>query len=145
MRPVLIGGLIAGVLDIVAAFIVFGFRGATPLGILQTIASGLLGSAAFEGGPGTAALGLLLHFGIAIGWAAVYYAVSRRLEALSRRPILSGPAFGALVYFAMNLVVLPLSAVRSRPFALDVVVLMVHMICVGLPIALAVSRSTART
>jgi uncharacterized membrane protein YagU involved in acid resistance len=141
MRAILTGGLIAGFLDIVAAFIVYGLRGATPLRILQTIASGLLGSAAFEGGLATAALGLFLHFGIAIGWAAVYYAVSRRLAALSRRPLLSGVVFGAVVYFAMNLVVLPLSAVAKRPFAFDVVILAVHMICVGLPIGFLVSRS----
>ncbi len=141
MRPVLAGGLIAGFLDIVAAFLVYGFRGAAPVRILQTIASGLLGPTAFEGGLKTAALGLFLHFVIAIGWAAVYYAVSRRLP-LSRKPFLSGAAFGALVYFMMNLVVLPLSAFPSRPFSVDVVILIVHVICVGLPIALAVSRSS---
>ncbi len=41
----------------------------------------------------------------------------------------------------MNLVVLPLSAVASRPFQLDVVILVVHVICVGIPIALAMSRA----
>ena len=140
MRPVLAGGLLAGLLDILAAFVVYGFRGAAPVRILQAIAAGILGSDAFEGGLGTAALGLFLHFGIAIGWAAVYFAFHRRLEGLSRRPVLSGAVFGVLVYFLMNLVVLPLSAVASRPFQLDVVILVVHVVCVGIPIALAMSR-----
>jgi len=53
-------------------------------------------------------------------------------------------AYGATVYVIMNLVVVPLSAVPKRPFAFDVVILVVHMICVGLPIALSVSRSAPK-
>jgi len=40
-RAILWGGLAAGALDITAAFVVYGLRGATPLRILQSIASGL--------------------------------------------------------------------------------------------------------
>ena len=143
-RAVLQGGLLAGVLDIVAAFVVYGFRGATPIRILQSIASGLLGAEAFEGGLATAALGGLLQFVIACGWAVVYYVASRKLVVLSHRPVLSGMAYGAAVYLMMNLVVLPLSSFPKRPFAFDVVILIVHMFCVGLPIALSVSRSAPK-
>jgi hypothetical protein len=144
LRAVLQGGLLAGALDILAAFLVYGLRGATPVRILQSIASGLLGAEAFEGGLATAALGGLLHFFIASGWAVVYYGASRRLAVLLHRPVLSGMAYGAAVYLIMNLVVLPLSAVPKRPFAFDVVILIVHMFCVGLPIALSVSRSAPK-
>jgi hypothetical protein len=144
LRAVLQGGLLAGVLDIVAAFVVYGFRGTTPIRILQSIASGLLGAEAFEGGLATATLGGLLHFFIACGWAVVYYGASRRLRVLSSRPVPSGMAYGAAVYLMMNLVVLPLSAFPKRPFAFDVVILMVHMFCVGLPIAFSVSRSAPK-
>ena len=102
-RAILRGGLLAGVLDILAAFVVYGFRGAVPMRILQSIASGLLGAEAFEGGLATAVLGGLLHFFIACGWAVVYYGASRRLGVLSNRPVLSGTAYGAAVYFIMNL------------------------------------------
>jgi len=44
----------------------------------------------------------------------------------------------------MNLVVLPLSAFPARPFSLDIVILVVHMGCVGIPIALSVSRSAPK-
>lgn len=145
LRAVLPGGLLAGILDIVAAFVVYGFRGATPFRILQSIASGLLGAEAFQGGLTTAALGGLLHFFIACGWALVYYGASRQLSVLIKRPVLSGAAYGAAVYLMMNLVVVPLSAVPARPFAFDVVILVVHMICVGLPIALSVSLSSPKT
>jgi len=143
-RAVLQGGLLAGILDIVAAFIVYGFRGATPFRILQSIASGLLGAEAFELGLTTAALGGLLHFFIACGWALVYYGASRQLSVLTKRPVLSGVAYGAAVYLLMNLVVVPLSAVPKRAFTFDAVILVVHMVCVGLPIALSVSRSAPK-
>jgi len=74
----------------------------------------------------------------------VYHGASRRLRVLSSRPARSGMAYGATVYVIMNLVVVPLSAVPKRPFAFDVVILVVHMICVGLPIALSVSRSAPK-
>ena len=141
-RAILWGGLLAGVLDIAAAFAVYGLRGATPVRILQSIASGLLGVAAFQGGFGTAALGALLHFVIAFCAAAVYYAASRKLEVLVRRAAVAGLLYGMVVYLFMNYVVVPLSAVPKRPFVLGlaVIILVVHMLFVGLPIALTVRR-----
>jgi hypothetical protein len=144
---VLAGGLAAGVLDILAAFAVYGLRGVSPLRILQSIASGLLGARAFEGGYATAALGLALHFVIASGAAAVYYAASRFLPSLVRWPLAWGAAYGVAVYLFMNFVVLPLSAVAQRPFVITttaVAILIVHIVCVGIPIALAVRRFGAQ-
>jgi hypothetical protein len=141
-RAILWGGLLAGVLDIGAAFAVYGLRGATPVRILQSIAAGLLGVAAFQGGLGTAALGALLHFVIAFGAAAVYYAASRKWRVLVQWPVVAGLLYGVGVYLFMNYVVVPLSAVPKRPFVLGLaaIILVVHMLFVGLPIALAVSR-----
>ncbi len=145
---VVAGGLSAGVLDIAAAFAVYGLRGASPLRILQSISSGLFGMAAFDGGASTAALGLVLHFSIALVAALLYYLASRRVEFLVRRPLLSGALYGIAVYVFMNFVVVPLSAVPKRPFSpgLAGVIVVVHMVCVGIPIALAVRRygGTAR-
>lgn len=140
--PILTGGLIAGTLDITAAIVVYAFRGVRPVRILQSVASGLLGPAAFTGGAATAALGLALHFLIATTAAAVYTLASRRLRALVRQPLPWGALYGVAVYLFMNFVVLPLSAMRRQPFALEMAAIMVtiHIVCVGLPIALAVRR-----
>jgi hypothetical protein len=134
------GGLIAGILDITTALI----RWRPPLRLLQSIASGLLGPQAFQGGWGTAALGMALHFVIAFSAAAVYYAASRKLAFLRQRAVTWGLFYGIAVYMFMTWVVVPLSAVhRSNPpfsglsLALS---LLTHMFCVGLPIALAVRR-----
>ena len=142
IRAVLSAGLTAGALDITAAFGFYALRGVSPVRILQSIASGLLGSAAFEGGAPAATLGALLHFFIALVAAAVYYWVSRHLTFLVRQPVVSGTSYGVAVYMFMNHVVLPLSAVAKRPFALGTALIMVviHVLCVGLPIAFIVRR-----
>ncbi len=88
----------AGILDITSAFILFGLKGATPVRILQSIASGLLGPASFNGGAATAILGGILHFVIAFGAASTFYLASRRLRLLTQRPVISGLAFGVVVY-----------------------------------------------
>ena len=142
-RAILWGGLAAGVLDLAAALVTNGWRGVAPIRILQSIASGLLGAESYQGGSGTAALGVALHFLIALAAAAVYYAASRRLKFLTRRAMVAGLLYGVAVYLLMNLVVLPLSAFPHRvsfaPASL-VTGLIIHMLCVGLPIALAVRR-----
>jgi hypothetical protein len=137
LRAILIGGLIAGALDAAMAFYAFGW------GMPRGIASGLLGRSALQGGTGVWILGLALHFFIAISAAAVYYAASRKLPFLREYPFICGPFYGIAVWMVMNLIVLPLSAIHARgPFARGALVqgLVVHMVLVGLPIALSVRR-----
>ena len=144
IRPVLAGGLIAGMCDITYAVVFSGFRGVPAIRILQSVASGLLGESAFTGGWPTAALGLALHFLIALILAVIFYLASRTFTGLVRHAVMSGLTYGFLVYWVMNLVVLPLSAFpRKVSFAPLVVVtgLLVHMILIGLPIALAARRA----
>ena len=71
-------GLLAGSLDITAAFVVAGLRGRGPVSVLQGIAGGLLGISSFRGGLATAALGALFHFLITTTAAAVFYLASRK-------------------------------------------------------------------
>ncbi len=136
---ILWGGLIAGALDISYAVVQGLWSGRPAARTLQSVASGLLGRDAFQGRWETAALGLLLHFIIALGAATVYYAASRKLAILVDRAWLSGLLFGTLVYLFMNLVVVPSSAATFR-IPLHIPGLLVHMFFVGLPIALSVSR-----
>jgi uncharacterized membrane protein YagU involved in acid resistance len=132
---VVLGALTVGLLDALDAMIFFGFRGVPPVRILQSIASGLLGPAAYQGGAATTALGTLLHFGIAFAVVLTYAVVSRRAPLLTRHPLVCGAAYGLLVYAVMNLVVLPLSAASTVPRTLPVVVngLLIHMLGVGAP------------
>jgi hypothetical protein len=136
------GGLACGVFDITQAFIGFGLLGARPLGILRHIASGFLGPKAYQGGAGTAALGLGLHFVIAFGAAAVYYAASRWIPFMTEHVVISGLLYGECVFLFMYFVVVPLSAAVKTPFTIATLITgpIGHTVLVGLPIAVSVRR-----
>lgn len=139
LQTILLGGLCAGVLDFIGASISNASRGVTPLRIAQSIASGLLGRTAFEGGARTAALGVVLHFIIAFGATATFNLANLKLSWLSELPWLSGALYGIAVFWFMQLVVLPLSAISfKQSFAWQVVItgMIVHVLCVGWPLAL---------
>jgi hypothetical protein len=135
---IIVGGFIAGVLDLVYAILVYSPT--KPILIPQTIASGVLGMRSYSGGIRTAPLGLFLHFVIAFGAAAVYYLASRKIVFLVQHAVLIGLAYGGLVYLFMHWVVLPLSAAPHghTPFIYKACEFVEHWLCVGLPIALFV-------
>lgn len=140
------GGLLCGVFDITQAFLAWGIQnGAKPADILHSVASGLLGPRAFQGGAATAALGLVLHFIIAFGAATVYYVASRWIPFMTTHAVLSGLLFGEMVFWFMRLVVVPLSAAHQGKFTMATLITgpIGHMFLVGLPIALAVRRYSA--
>jgi uncharacterized membrane protein YagU involved in acid resistance len=141
LRAILIGGLAAGTLDLLDAFIFSYLRsGAMPVRILHAIASGLVGrEAALGGGASTAALGLVIHFCIATTMAAFYVLLSRWWPVFTRRPVVMGILYGVGAYFFMNFVVLPLSAIRgggAAPWPSFLNGVLIHAFGVGLPIAL---------
>ena len=144
LLAVLSGGLVAGALDIVFAISFAAYNGTPPLRLLQIVASGLYGDAAFAGGASMAALGLGLHFGMSVLWAGVFLALAWLKPAIAHYPYLSGIAFGVVVFVVMRLVILPLSAfpypVTFKPLAttLD---LLSHTLLFGVPIALAIRKA----
>lgn len=149
IRAIVYGGLAAGVLDLLDAFVFFGLRsGARPLAILHSIAAGLLGrDASRAGGAQTAALGFVLHFLVALIIAAIYVAASRVLPILRRRWRICGLVFGVVAYFVMTFVVVPLSNAGPGRIAFAIPVapvlingLAIHALGVGLPIAYFASR-----
>lgn len=143
----LLGGFSAGVLDIVYACVSQAIKGRTAEWTLQTVASGVLGLEAFDGGAATAALGLALHFVNALGAAFVFFLVSRYWAFLRRRPVVSGLIYGPLVYLFMSFVVIPLSAfpyVIPYPPMAFVMGFVSHALLVGLPISLAIRWADRR-
>jgi len=137
LPAILVGGIVAGTLDALAAFYLYG------RGMPRGIASGLLGRSALAGGTPVWILGLALHFFIALSAAGVYYAASRKLKFLTESPLVCGLFYGIAVFLVMNLIVLPLSALHFRgPFQYLGLVhgILIHMFFIGLPIAWSVRR-----
>ncbi|WP_332765362.1 hypothetical protein [Phenylobacterium sp.] len=147
LRPIeaiLGAGLLAAVLDISNPIIIWGLKGVPAERILQSVASGLLGKAAFAGGAATAVLGMAAHTLIMLGAATFYYLASRRLPVMNRHPWIAGPAFGFGFYFFMNYLVVPLSLAAMKPPHGWFPVLnqmFCHMVLVGLSFSLIISQA----
>lgn len=144
-RALALGTLTVGTLDLLDAFVFFGLRGVRPHRILQGIAGGLLGPASFQGGAATVALGLVLHFFIALCIVATYLAGSRRWPVLVTRPLVYGALYGVIAYLVMSRVVVPLSAAGGGSPTLPVLVngVLIHIFGVGIPSALAARAAAA--
>ena len=132
MAPILVGGAVAGLLDMTSAYITFGRY--MPIGI----AGGLLGAAARHVTAGQYVLGLCIHYFIAFSAAAVYCLTSKKLNFLRDHFFVCGIFYGIAVFLVMQLVVLPLSAYHAMgPYQYRNLVqgLPTHMFLIGLPIS----------
>jgi hypothetical protein len=151
-EAILTGWLLCGVLDISAACIQSWMQaGRTPPEVLRGVASALWGRPAIDAGAGMAAIGLAMHFTVALTATLVFYALSRKIEFLRTGPLwLVGPLYGVVVFCAMNYGTIPaLSWVRSLylhtpprwPGSMSWPQVAIHMVCVGTPIAWGVRRA----
>lgn len=113
---IVLGGLAIGTLDLLFAWGFWAAKGATFVGILQSIGAGWFGKASNSMGATSAIVGALSHYLIATAFVLAYRLASQRMPALLRRPVLPGAAYGLLLYAIMNFVVLPLSAAGMPKF-----------------------------
>lgn len=104
---ILAGGFIGGTIDIFSASLISQFN---PMVILRFIAGGVLGPAALHGGTSASVLGLLLQWAMSLLISAIFVIAALRLRWLTARPMAAGLAYGVVIYFVMNYVVVPLSA-----------------------------------
>jgi hypothetical protein len=146
---ILNAGAVAGALDITAASIQTMIAGRTPMRMLQGIAVGWFGrDKSLAMGWTSAAVGFATHFFIATSWAAIYWFASRKLPVLVRRAWVCGVVYALIIYGVMYEIVMPLSAIHRRiprtPQAYLIQIL-IHIFCVGLPIALIVRARTPRS
>jgi hypothetical protein len=152
LKPILYAGVLVGVLDITAACInARVLAGFAPAHVLQSVAGGLLGRGTYTGGFATAVLGLAMHFTMALTVAAIFYALSRRFS-LPRNllgVVAVGMLYGAAVFAVNNFATAPFpSWVRSLYLHTPVLFkppmgwsqLVIHLFCVGLPIALVMRQ-----
>jgi len=145
-------GLLTGVSDGIFASVQSLVTGSTVTRLWQGVASTLLGPAALTGGTRSAAIGLLMHFGVAFGWSAVLLLLVERSPALRR--VLDAPlgvvkvaaVYGPCIWLVMSLLVIP--ALVHRPPTITPrwwVQLVGHVVFVALPMAWAIrGRPAAR-
>jgi hypothetical protein len=144
LNAILLGGFVAGTIDITAAALI---NMISPIIVLRFIAGGLLGRPALAGGTGAALLGLVLQWAMSLIIAAVYVLASRWLPILRRRWIAGGLAYGVVIFFVMNYIVLPLSAWGKGPgfTAAKFAENLVAMLLFGLIVAFFVRQSPSDT
>ncbi len=143
LRRMVVATLIAAVGDAVFSFVAYvlvagryNFES-----LLQYIASGLLGHAAFVpgwAGIGYAALGFAIHLAITATFVVLYTVALAPVVRSTLAAIVVGLAYGAAIWFFMNAVILPLGHSSREHFfsGYYTAFLIDHAVLVGLPIAL---------
>lgn len=115
LSRLVLAGLLVGVTDgLFSSVLSVAFYHSTVTRLFQGVASTLLGPAALDGGPATAALGVLMHFGVAFGWSAVFLGLLHRSSRV--RAVLESPygvlkvaaVYGPVIWMVMSLAVIPL-------------------------------------
>jgi hypothetical protein len=139
--------LIVGTLDIIAAIIQTFIGGGNITRLMQYIASGVFGPAAFEGGTAYAVMGLAFHYVVALGWSTLFFLIYPRLTFAPTNRLLTGIGYGILVWFMMNRVVLPLSNVKMGPFDVQkaIIAALVLIVAIGIPLSLMASKHFLKT
>lgn len=147
LSRILLAGLVTGITDGLFASVSSFFSDSNPARLFQGVASTLLGPSALDGGARTAAIGVLMHFGVALGWSAVFlllYESSPWLRSLVQSPL--GPlkvasVYGPFIWLVMSLVVIPLLVHRPPIFRPRWWVQLIgHIFFVGLPIVSMIGR-----
>ena len=141
-HSIVLGWLAVGVLDAIAASTNAAARGISPVRVWQYVASSLFGPESFERGTTTVIIGLLIHFGVALGVATGFYLIARLFPFVIRHAVASGIVYGIFVYFAMQYIFVPLTMVKQGGFSWSGFIsgILIHMFVVGLPPALITRR-----
>ncbi|WP_316785515.1 hypothetical protein [Pedobacter frigiditerrae] len=131
-------GLLAGTLDIIAAFLNFYYKtGKNPTIVLKYIASAIFGKEAMAGGIEMILTGLLLHFIIAFIFTLFFSVIYKMLWSWLKNIILIAILYGIFVWIVMNLAIVPLSKASQIPFSWSGLItnIIILIVCIGLPLS----------
>lgn len=145
-------GLMTGVIDGLFSSVlsVAAYHSTVPR-LFQGVAAVLLGTPALDGGIPTAVLGVLIHFGVAFGWSAVFLilvirsAWIRRLLTSQYGVVKIASLYGPFIWMVMSLAVIP--SLMHRPPAINIrwwIQLIGHIPFVGIPIVASIGRGASR-
>ena len=143
-------GLLIGTVDGLWAIVLTLIYGRSLTRLWQGIAATAFGDRMFDGGASTVLLGVLMHFGVAFAWSAVFLLLVMRSAWL--RNVLDSPhgvlkvaaVYGPMIWIVMSVVVIPL--LTGRPPAAITgrwwIQLAGHVVFVGLPIVWSIWHGT---
>jgi len=142
-------GLLTAISDgLFSTVLVTFFYGSTPTRLWQGVASTVLGRGAFDGGTPTALVGVLMHFGVAFGWSAVFLFVVLRvgwvrgLLASPRGVVKVAALYGPFVWLVMSLALIPLLVHHAPTFNIRWWIQLVgHFPFVGIPIVASIGKA----
>ena len=142
-------GLLIGTVDGLWAIVLTLIYGRSLTRLWQGIAATAFGDRMFEGGASTVLLGVLMHFGVAFAWTALFLLLVSRSAWLRR--VLDSPfgvlavaaVYGPMIWIVMSVMVIPL--LTHRPVTITGrwwIQLAGHVVFVGLPIVWSIWRSS---
>jgi hypothetical protein len=143
LKSALLSGSIVGVLDGTAACVnAYLASSVFPDRVFRFVASGFFGPEAYTADSSMIVWGLFFHFIIAIGWTFLFFILYNRINFLSKHVLLSGMIYGLIIWLAMNLLIVPMSQIGPRPFAVkgSLIMIGIHLFVIGVPISYLANR-----
>jgi hypothetical protein len=144
-KAVLLTTLVAGTLDIIAAHIhITIVTGEFPAKMFYGIAGGAIGlENALNGGPAVFILGVVIHYFISFSFTLFFFLLHPAVSKASSNKYLTGLLYTLFVSFTMTFIVLPLSALPSKPFVFNIhhaIGILVLMVVFGMPISIMTDK-----
>src|SRR5262245_19119191 len=148
LSRVALAGALTGVTDgLFSSVLSVAFYNSTVQRLFHGFSGTLLGAEAFNGGNLTFAPGVLMHFGVALGWSVVFLLALNRARWI--RSLLNSPygvvrvasLYGPFIWLVMSLAVIPV--VLHRPPLINsrwLTQLIGHIPFVGIPIVWSIGR-----
>lgn len=135
--------LLVGTIDMLFAFAWYFIKtGKTRFfDIFKFIASGILGKRSFSGGVLSILAGLFLHYFIAFSFTLFFFLIFPKIQWMARYKIITAAVYGLFIWFVMNLLVIPMSAVMPRPFSMAnaLINILILILGIGVPLSLIAS------
>lgn len=141
MKRILLTTLIAGTLDLLAAYInIYIKTGHLSKHMFQYIAGGALGlKNSMNGGAPVILLGIFFHYFIVFCFTLFFFWLYRKNRVFGINRYLAALLYGIFIWAVMNLVVLPLSALPSGSVDLGKALIdaLILSVAIGLPVSLS--------
>jgi hypothetical protein len=141
-------GLLVGTLDILAAFTQYYLtKGKNPLVILNYVASGYFGPAAFTTGNSMLLTGLLFHYFIAMSFAVFFFLIYPGIRIFHKSILLTASLYGLFMWAITNLLIVPFSKINKFPSSItnSIIAALILIVFIGIPLSMIAAKKAKKT